>query len=73
MLTAVFVAQLIIGLVIYGRGWWHAAFAPGTEEEPNLKQLYIVLRGYTVNLSALANGGLGLALIAVAIVGLVIL
>lgn len=66
----VFIAQIIIGLLIYGRGWWHGAFSAGTEEQPNTRQLYTVVRGYEVNVTSVGNILLGLALIATGIIGL---
>lgn len=72
-MTFIFIAQILLGLLLYGRGWWHAAFAPGTEDEPNQKQLFITVRGYTINLTSSSNIGLGLAFIVIGIVGLVIL
>lgn len=66
----IFIAQLIIGLLLYGRGWWHSAFGAGTEDEPNQKQLFVTVRGYLINLTAFSNMALGLALIAIAVVGL---
>lgn len=71
-MAVVFAAQIIIGLFIYGRGWWHGAFGKGDESEPNKTQLYITVRGYDVNLSAFGNVALGLALIVSGIAGLVL-
>lgn len=72
MLIIIFLTQIIVGLTIYGRGWWHAAFAAPTEEVPNTKQLFIEVRGYNLNLTAFANGLLGLLLIATGIYGLAV-
>lgn len=68
-MTIVFISQIIIGLLIYGRGWWHGAFAPGKD---NKVQLFMAVRGYQVNLTALGNVGLGLALVVIGISGLVV-
>lgn len=68
----VFIAQIVIGLLLYGRGWWHGAFNGGTEEEPNKRELFVTLRGYELNITSLGNIALGLALIVAGIIGLVL-
>lgn len=68
----VFIAQIIIGLFLYGRGWWHGAFSAGTEEEPNKRELFTIVRGYELNITSLGNITIGLALIVIGIIGLVL-
>lgn len=68
----VFIAQIVIGLLIYGRGWWHMAFDSGTEEQPNTRQLFTVIRNREINVSAVGNMALGLGLIVSGIIGLVL-
>lgn len=72
-MVAVFIAQIVIGLVLYGRGWWHGAFSAGTEDEPNKRELFTVIRGYEINVTSIGNILVGLALTVIGIVGLVLL
>lgn len=72
-MAAIFIAQIIIGLFLYGRGWWHGAFSSGTEDEPNKRELFTVIRGYEINVTSIGNILIGLALIVIGIVGLVLL
>lgn len=69
----IFIAQIIIGLLLYGRGWWHGAFSSGTEEEPNKRELYTQIKGYEINVTSIGNIVIGLALVIIGIVGLVLL
>jgi hypothetical protein len=72
-MTFIFIAQIIIGLLLYGRGWWHGAFSSGTEEAPNTRELFTVIRGYEINVTSIGNIVIGLALVIIGIVGLVLL
>lgn len=72
-MVAVFITQIVIGLIIYGRGWWHGAFNGGTEDEPNKRELFITVRGYELNITSLGNIAIGLALIVIGILGLTLL
>lgn len=69
----IFIAQIVIGLIVYGRGWWHGAFSSGTDEEPNKRELFTVIRGYEINVTSMGNILVGLALIVIGIVGIALL